>query len=632
MPHRLLALILLAPAAHASAAGPPSPYSTAIKPLVAKYCGKCHDAEHAEGGVNFAKFTVDADALNSRKLWKRSAGRIRSDEMPPEDEPAPTKAERDILLAWMGRAADYVPHVDIAKRDPGPGTPRRLTRSEYHRMMKDVFEFPFNVADITGLPADTGDGFDNRASALAIEPGLMGKYLQAADTILDKIYTSDWYGGHVRNKAITVKPNDKLPEDVAARRSIEQLAKKLFRLPPLPETVDRYLAVFVAARPKAASYEAAFRPVLRAMFISPRFLFRLEDDRPAVDANTPGVPVSGPEYAVRLSYFLWAVGPDDELFKLGESGKILEPAVREAQIKRMLASPKARALTEEFAAQWLRLDKLDTARPTTEFFPSFNNRMRDSMRKEVEEFFDYLRTADRPITDLLDADYAFLNGELAKHYKVPGVEGDKFVKVQLPAGSHRGGLLGTGAVLAMTSHTFRTSPTLRGKYVLDVIFGTPPPPPPADAGTLADDKPKKEPKTFKDVLAQHASKVSCAACHAKIDPIGFALDNFNAVGEWRESTPQVPLDTAGTLPGGTKVRGFEELRTVLVGRRDEFARNAAEQMMSYALGRTLEPADEVTLQEIMARWKADGFVFSSLVRRVAASVPFTHRRAKPREE
>jgi hypothetical protein len=268
------------------------------------------------------------------------------------------------------------------------------------------------------------------------------------------------------------------------------------------------------------------------------------------------------------------------------------------------------------------------ARPSVEFFPTFND-LKRPMVQEVRMMVDYLRTADRPIFDLLDADYTFVNEALAKHYGIAGVSGNQMRKVELKPEHHRGGLLGMGGMLAMTSHTFRTSPTQRGKYVLEVIFGTPPPPPPANAGVLKNDDPKKkQPLTFREQLAQHAQQPACAACHKKIDPLGFALDNFNAVGEWRMSTMAVPLDVSGVLPTGEKLDGFAGLKLVLLKRKEAFAENMIAKVLEFALGRELDGQDDCTVREVHAALKKSDYRFSVLVAEIVKSVPFKQRRVK----
>ena len=275
----------------------------------------------------------------------------------------------------------------------------------------------------------------------------------------------------------------------------------------------------------------------------------------------------------------------------------------------------------------MQLRKLADARPSTEFFPTFNQTMRQAMYDEAATFFDKLREEDRPILDLLDADYTYVNEDLAKHYGIPGVVGKEMRRVPLPPDAHRGGLLGMGAVLALTSHTSRTSPTMRGKWVLEVVFGTPPAPPPPNVGTIDDHQDKgKEPKTFRELLAQHAHEPSCAACHAKIDPLGFALENFNAVGQWRDTANDRPVDASGQLPTGEKFVGVPGLKQILLSRRDQFVRNLAEQTLTYALGRELEDCDDRAVTAIVAVLKKNDYRFSALVLGVVDSFAFRHRR------
>ena len=291
----------------------------------------------------------------------------------------------------------------------------------------------------------------------------------------------------------------------------------------------------------------------------------------------------------------------------------------------MLADERAKRLTSDFFLRWLGANKVYEARPSTEFFPAFNDAMKKAMREEVAAFCDNLRAEDRPVLDLIASDYAFVNADLAKLYGIDGVTAKDVQRVALQPEQHRGGVLGMGAVLAATSHTNRTSPTKRGKWMLDVIFGNPPPPPPANAGMFKDeDKNKKEPKDFREKLAQHASDPTCAGCHAKMDPLGFGLDNYNAIGEWRATSPE--LNTSGTLPGGVKFSGVDELRKVVWARRDEFVRNAVAQMLTYALGRELDYYDEGQITRIKTAADKNGDKLSALVLGIVQSYPFQYRR------
>jgi hypothetical protein len=389
--------------------------------------------------------------------------------------------------------------------------------------------------------------------------------------------------------------------------------------------VDRLLTLFDKATKGGAKFEDALKPVFKAVLVSPNFLLRVERDRPKEEN---AYRVSDHELATRLSYFLWSSMPDAELFALATQGELSKPAVYEAQVKRMLADPKARALTDTFAEQWLRLKKLPEARPSVEFFPTFTPRLRQAMHEEVATFFDALRTNDLPLTDLLDADYTYVNADLARHYGLADVNGPEFRKVKL-TDTNRGGLLGMAAVLAMTSHTNRTSPTLRGKYVLDVILGTPPPPPPPGVSQIDEAKTPKELKTFRDKLAAHATRAECAGCHAKIDPLGFGLENFDAIGRLRKSGGDV--DATGKLPTGEAFNGPKELRAVLLKKKPRFVENVTEKMLVFALGRELQPSDAPAVKAITADLEKNGYKFSVLVAGVAKSFPFQHRR-NPKEE
>lgn len=307
--------------------------------------------------------------------------------------------------------------------------------------------------------------------------------------------------------------------------------------------------------------------------------------------------------------------------------------VLEQQINRMLADPRARALTDNFAARWLQIDQLSKARPSTEFFPEFNSDLRLAMQAETTTFFDHLRKDDRSLLELLDADYTFANDKLAGFYGIDPVEGKELQRVSLKPEHHRGGLLGMGSVLAMTSHTSRTSPTLRGKWILETILGTPPPPPPANVEQIKEqDEAGKEPTTFREKLSQHSRDAACAACHRRMDPLGFALDNYNAVGKWRNDAGGRPLDVAGVLPDGTKIEGVVALKQVIATQQSQFVRHLTEQLLSYALGRELDFYDDGPVQQITIDLKKNDYRFSTLVAGIVKSYPFQFRKNEANAE
>lgn len=302
--------------------------------------------------------------------------------------------------------------------------------------------------------------------------------------------------------------------------------------------------------------------------------------------------------------------------------------VLEQQVRRMLADPRGKSLTDNFAMHWLQVHKLPTARPSTEFFPEFNANIRQAMYDETSFFVDSLRREDRSILELLDADYTYVNEELASYYGLPDVKGKDLRRVPLKPADHRGGLLGMGSILALTSHTSRTSPTMRGKWILEVVFGTPPPPPPANVSQIKDEpgKSKTDIKTFREKLAQHAQDAACAACHRKMDPLGFALDNYNAAGRWRDKLGDQPLDVTGELPTGETLNGVADLKNVILQRKDDFVRNLSEQLLTYALGRELDDFDDCPIRTISTNLQADNYRFSTLVLEIVKSYPFQYRR------
>jgi hypothetical protein len=613
------ALLLFAPAGN-PAAEPGAPASFAdVRAFTGAYCARCHGEKVQKGGLNLTTFPNEKAVLKQRKAWREVARQLAAGEMPPETAKQPPKAERDRVVKWITSALDAADAADRARPDPGRPVVRRLTPGEYNRTVRDLLGVNFDVAGAVGMPDDTvGESFDNLAAALNFSDALTEKYFAAANLIIERLYAFPKNGPKPKPGALPpllakqVQPGD-------ARGTVEQLMRRAYRRPVEPKEVDRLLTLFDRATREGANFADALRPVFKAILVSPNFLLRVERDRPKEEN---AYRVSDHELAVRLSYFLWSSMPDAELFALAEKGELGKLAVFDAQVKRMLADPKAKALTDNFAEQWLLLKKLSRARPSTEFFPTFTPRLRQAMHDEVSLFFDHLRTDDRPVTDLLDADYTYVNAELAKHYGITGVTGPEFREVKL-TDPNRGGLLGMGAVLALTSHTNRTSPTLRGKYVLDVILGTPPPPPPPGVGAIEEAKGAKQAKTFREKLALHASQPSCAGCHAKIDPLGFGLETFDAVGRARKPNE---IDAAGKLPTGEQFNGAKELKAVLLTRKPRFVENVAEKMLTYALGRELQPSDAPAVKAIAADLEKNGYKFSALVTGVAKSFPFQHRR------
>lgn len=625
-------------------------FSTEVQPILQARCSACHGPDEKSANVNFATITDDNSAARQRKLWRKVVAQLEAGAMPPADEPQLTPDEKEKLLAWAKRAIATIDCNDPANRDPGPALVRRLTLSEYNRTVRDLLGFEFDAASV-GIADDVSEGnsFGNLAAALDMPPALLEKYFAAADQILDRFFgveLSSSVDGRIQDQArlsreqmfslkqgtwrktdYEVQPPIGMEPRDAARVLITTFTRRAYRGQAAATDIDRLLMLFDRATAQQKSYGQAVRLMLKGVLVSPKFLFRIEQDLPG---SKPGeiTKLSDLQLATRLSYFLWSSMPDDELLSLAEKGELSKPEIQEQQVRRLLADKRARALTDNFAVHWLQIHKLPVARPSTEFFPEFNANIRQAMFDETTTFIDTLRRDDRSVLELLDADYTFVNEELAKYYGLPDVKGKELQRVQLRPEDHRGGLLGMGSVLAITSHTSRTSPTMRGKWILEVVFGTPPPPPPANVSQIKEeaDRRKKEVLTFREKLSQHAHDSACAACHKKMDPLGFALDNFNAVGRWRDKQGDQALDVSGELPTGEKLNGMADLKKVILARQEDFVRNLTEQMLTYALGRELEDFDDCPVQQITAQLKADQHRFSSLALEIVKSYPFQHRR------
>jgi mono/diheme cytochrome c family protein len=405
-------------------------------------------------------------------------------------------------------------------------------------------------------------------------------------------------------------------------RIIRTLARRAYRRPVTAADLAPLDRVY--ARAIAGGYTPAegVQFTIATMLVSPHFLFRVEKDpRPGTIAR-----VSGVELASRLSYFLWSSTPDEELLRLGETGRLHLPKVLSAQVTRMLADPKAAALAENFAEQWLETRSLDAVTRDQMKFPEWNNELRDAMRSETRLFFDAVLRENRPISDFIDARYTFLNGRLARHYGIAGVEGPDFRRVDLTT-DERSGVFTHASVLTVSSYPTRTSVVLRGKYLLENVLNEPPPPPPADVPAL-DEKDVGAAVTQRVRLEAHRADPLCASCHNKLDPLGFGLENYDAVGRWRSRDGAAPIDATGKFPGGRTFSGPSELKSLLRSRMPQFTKALTERMLIYALGRGVEPSDRLVVRDLVARTAADGYRIQALVQGIVASVPFQQRRGE----
>ena len=386
------------------------------------------------------------------------------------------------------------------------------------------------------------------------------------------------------------------------------------------------MRIYTEARNAGGTFESGIEAALQRILAAPRFVFRIERD-PANLAPGAAYRLTDVELASRLSFFLWSSIPDETLLAVAEQGKLKDPATLDAQVRRMLADPKSQAMVDNFAGQWLQLRNVRNVQPNSDLFPDFDDNLRQGFKRETELFFESVMREDRPVLDLMTANYTFVNERVARHYGIPGVFGSRFRRVTL-TDERRFGLLGKGSVLAVSSHAERTSPVLRGKWVLDNILGAPVPPPPPDIPQLKERVDGDKPKTMREQMAEHRNNPVCATCHNVMDPIGLSLENFDVVGAWRADDEGNPIDATGQLGDGTKIDGVITLRKALLAHPDVFVRAMTEKMMIYALGRGLDGHDMPAVRAIMREAAPRDYRFSSLVLGVVHSVPFTMRVAQ----
>ncbi len=415
-------------------------------------------------------------------------------------------------------------------------------------------------------------------------------------------------------------------EQAAARTIIQTLARRAYRRPVTEQDMKRPMVFFAEAHRKDG-FEAGIEMALSAILTSPHFLFKIEREPQSVSPNKP-YKISDIELASRLSFFLWSSIPDDELLTIAESGRLHNPDVLESQVRRMLADAKAESLATNFASQWLHLRNLDSIRPDGRLYPDFDHNLRLSMRRETELHFHEMVRRDASVLSLLRADHTYLNERLAKHYGIPHVYGSRFRRVQLPANSPRGGLLRHGSILTVTSYATRTSPVIRGNWVLENILGTPAPPPPEDVPSLDDSQVVSASLPVRERLMQHRADPACAGCHNLMDPVGFALEHFDAVGQWRDLEGGRPVDASGGLPDGSAFRGVAGLEAAILRRPEVFATTITEKLMIFGLGRGLEYYDQSAIRRIVRDAADDDYKFSAIVLGIVKSVPFQMRNQK----
>lgn len=609
----LTPLLLLLPGSTVSAtAEREAVFVETIRPLLADHCFDCHDDDTQKGGVNLAQHRDLVSLQRHPKLWENVVRQIEEKAMPPRNKkPLPVDTFH-LLVDWLQWTLEN-PDPGLLPPDPGEKVLHRLGRDEYNLTLRDLLGISIRPADRFPPDGGGGGGFDNNADTLFVPPVLMERYLQSADEALaaapkERLFPSGpvWY----------------TPERWTARDNLRAFATRAFRRPVTSDELSSLLGLFRRIRADGADFERALKTVYKAVLVSPHFLFRVEQDRP----GTGPVPVSGHELATRLSYFLWSSMPDDRLMEAARRGDLGTDAGLEREVVRMLADPRAEAFFGSFTGQWLGTRELASkSSPDTRRFPAYTADLREAMMSEPVAFFRGLVRSNRPVLDLIDADYAYVNADLARLYDLPPVDGPELRRVGL-SDRRRGGVTGMAAVLTQTSYPRRTSPVLRGKWILEEVLGTPPPPPPPIVATLPPDDRVRDGLTLRQRLEEHRKNPNCAACHARLDPMGFALENFDPIGRWRGVIDGKPVDASGVLPGGDVVDGPAALKDALLARRELFVRHLVEKLLAYSLGRGLEYYDIPAVRQIVRRLEAEDFRARTLVLEVVRSLPFRHRR------
>ena len=429
-----------------------------------------------------------------------------------------------------------------------------------------------------------------------------------------------------RRKIFECRPSSAQEEKPCARKILSTLAHRAYRRPLTEEDIQTLLDFYTAGRDEGG-FEAGIGRALERILVGPEFLFRIEVDPENVAPDT-AYRISDLELASRLSFFLWSSIPDDQLLDLAEGGKLQDPVVLEQQVRRLLKDSRSKALVNNFAAQWLQLRSLRAINPDQDVFPYFEENLREAFRLETELFFESQLREDRSVLELLSANYTFLNERLARHYGIPNVYGSHFRRVELETEERRG-LLGKGSILAVTSYANRTSPVLRGKWVLENILGTPPPPPPPNVPDLVVRATDGKALSMREAMEQHRANPVCATCHKLMDPLGFALENFDGIGAWRTMDAGDPIDPSGVLPDGTPFRGPAELQRVLLESKSaEFVATATERLLTYALGRGVESYDAPAIRNIIREAAPNNYRWSSLILGIVKSTPFQMRRSR----
>ena len=592
-----------------------------VEPFVKEFCVSCHGTR-PEAGINLLSAIQSPGTTSSFLHWQKAVANVKVHDMPPDHaEKIPDDEERQQFIEWIGKLKYLAP------RDPGSFVIRRLSKVEYSNTLHDLYGVAPSIAD--SLPEEVvGEGYLNSFSPLQSE-----LFLDIANKVIDQVVASEGQPPtEVQKRLFGELPPDDANLREAARKVAHSLARDAYRRPPTEAELDVLVGIFELGRENELSYTASLVLMWKAILVSPQFLFITPFGE--VETKDSIAPLDDYQLASRLSYLLWSAPPDAELSGLADKGKLRQPKVLRAQAERLLMHPRSRALFDGFGAQWLGVGGLEQQTFDSDVFPQMTPALRKAMVDEARLFFESIVRENQTVFRFVDSDYTFLNEPLAVIYGLENsVEGSAIkgsamrrVKLENP---NRGGILGMPATLAATSFPNRTSPVKRGVWVLEQVLGERVPPPPPNVPRLEEQEQKNlEGLTLRQQTVLHQSEPTCANCHKVLDPIGFGLENFDAIGRWRENDAGVAIDSAGKLPSGESFSTPADLKSLLARRKSELARNLTERLMAYALGRQLEGYDEIVIDQLMVKIAEEDYRVRTMITEVITSYLFTHRKIK----
>ncbi len=619
-------------------------YEARVLPIIRERCQQCHNAEKSEGELDLSKFATGDQAYESADAWERVARRIRLNEMPPQGSPGLNDRQKGTFQKWV----DTRPNQDLCSQLASEETQswyrgyvmsRRLTQLEYRNAVRDLLGQSLPVGEEPPVDGAGGEGFDTVGDSLFTSTLHTEAYLLLADQLVDRALPAgrmeQWLsgvgeqsGGVLRGLLSesqwrlldTAASADAAGVQSAVQQLIAGFARRAWRRPPTEEEVTRLQQLFAASLPRLSSVLESVRQPLKAVLVSPHFLFVVETE----PDETGVLPLTGHQLATRLALFLWSSVPDEELLAAADAGVLADDRQYRQQIRRMLADSKSAGLGENFGLQWLGLRNFGGVVPDAKVYPQYSELLAGDLREEAVQFVSGVFRENRPLTDLLAADYVVVNGRLAQHYGL-SLPADADWQRVVVADGRRGGAATLGAVLTAASYPRRTSPVLRGRWILDELLGTPVPPPPPGVPPLDQSVAESGSQTLRQRLELHRQKPECASCHDRMDPLGFGLENFDGIGRWRESDAGQSIDAAGRLPSGEQFAGPAELKAVLLGRKDDFLNHFSRKMLGFALGRELNKFDACVVETSVKKLQENGFQSQILIEEIACSYPFRNR-------